>query len=287
MGDKYTSIDGRVYLSGTQALVRLPMAQARRDQTAGLNTGGFISGYRGSPLAPYDLQLQQQSRLLDRYGIVFQPAINEDLAASAVWGTQQLGLSPGATRDGVFSIWYGKGPGVDRSGDVFKHANAAGSSRHGGLLCLAGDDHAAKSSTLPHQSEHAFAAALIPVLFPSSVHEFIDRGLLGLARSRYSSCWVGMKLIADTVETTAAVDIDKERRLYSVPEDFAMPAAGLNLRWPADRWSQEHKTARAQGLRRHGFCLRQSHRSRCPRFGEGPPRHGRIGSRLRERSCPL
>ncbi len=254
MADKYASTEGRIYLSGTQALVRLPMAQARRDQRAGLNTGGFIAGYRGSPLAAYDIQLQQQSRLLDQHGIVFQPAVNEDLAASAVWGTQQLGLSPGATRDGVFSIWYGKGPGVDRSGDVLKHANAAGSSRYGGVLCLAGDDHAAKSSTLPHQSEHAFAAALIPVLFPSSVHEFIDMGLLGLAMSRYSGCWVAMKLIADTVETTAAVDIGGETRQYLIPEDFAMPAGGLNLRWPDDRWSQDMRLQEHKGYAALAFA---------------------------------
>ena len=254
MGDKYTSTDGRIYLSGTQALVRLPLAQARRDRKAGLDTGGFIAGYRGSPLAAYDIQLQQQSRLLDQHGIVFQPAVNEDLAASAVWGTQQLGLSPGATKDGVFSIWYGKGPGVDRSGDVFKHANAAGSARYGGVLCLAGDDHAAKSSTLPHQSEHAFAAALIPVLFPSSVHEFIDMGLLGLAMSRYSGCWVGMKLIADTVETTAAVDIGNEMRQYLMPADFAMPAGGLNLRWPDDRWSQDIRLQEHKGYAALAFA---------------------------------
>ena len=254
MADKYTSTDGRVYLSGTQALVRLPMVQARRDRQAGLDTGGFIAGYRGSPLAAYDIQLQQQNRLLEQYGIVFQPAVNEDLAASAVWGTQQLGLSPGAAKDGVFSIWYGKGPGVDRSGDVFKHGNAAGSSLQGGVLCLAADDHAAKSSTLPHQSEHAFASALIPVLFPSSMHEFIDMGLLGFAMSRYSGCWVGMKLIADTVETTAAIDIGNEMREYLMPADFPLPPGGLNLRWPDDRWSQDIRLQEYKGYAALAFA---------------------------------
>ncbi len=238
---KYAQEHGRIFLNGTQALVRLPMVQIKRDRAAGLNTAGFISGYRGSPLGNYDLQLQSAQKYLDEYGIVFQPGVNEDLAATAVWGSQQLHLSPGAKYDGVVGIWYGKGPGVDRSGDVLKHANAAGSARHGGVLCLAGDDHGAKSSTLPHQSDHDFMSAIIPMLYPSSIHEFIEMGLLGFAMSRYSGCWVGMKVISDTVETTAAIDLAAEARQFTIPADFEIPEAGLNLRWPDDRWQQDQR----------------------------------------------
>ena len=162
--DVYTKTSGRVLMSGIQALVRLPMVQIRRDRAAGLNTGGFVSGYRGSPLGGYDSALGRAKKYLQAHDVRVQPAINEDLAATAIWGTQQVGLWPGASKDGVFGIWYGKGPGVDRSGDVLKHANAAGTSKHGGVLCLAGDDHGAKSSSIPHQSDHAFMSAVIPVL---------------------------------------------------------------------------------------------------------------------------
>ncbi|MBB3998956.1 indolepyruvate ferredoxin oxidoreductase family protein [Aureimonas pseudogalii] len=243
---KYRAETGRVFMSGIQALVRLPIVQMRRDRAAGLNTGAFISGYRGSPLGGYDQQLMKEKAILDAEGVVFQPGVNEDLAATAVWGSQQLHLSPGARKDGVVGLWYGKGPGVDRSGDVFKHGNAAGSAALGGVLCIAGDDHGAKSSTVPHQSDHAFGAALMPVLYPSSVHEFVEMGLLGIAMSRYSGCWVGMKVIADTVETTASVDLAGERREILLPGDFDMPEGGLNLRWPDDRWSQD---ARMQSLK--------------------------------------
>src|SRR5579863_8383546 len=169
LSDVYTHRSGTIFLSGIQALVRLPLIQIARDRRAGLNTGGFISGYRGSPLGGYDIELKRAQPYLDAAGIVVKPAVNEELAATAIWGTQQLHLSPGARKDGVFAIWYAKGPGVDRSGDVLKHANAAGSARHGGVLCLAGDDHGAKSSTIPHQSDHAFMSAIIPVLYPSGV----------------------------------------------------------------------------------------------------------------------
>src|SRR5690606_2036997 len=169
--DKYLLESGRVYLSGTQALVRLPMQQQARDRAAGLNTAGFISGYRGSPLGALDQALWQAKSHLKAREIVFQPGVNEDLAATACWGTQQVNLYQDATHEGVFSMWYGKGPGVDRSMDVFKHANAAGTSRHGGVLVLAGDDHAAKSSTVAHQSEHNLMSAGIPVLYPANVQE--------------------------------------------------------------------------------------------------------------------
>ncbi len=173
LDDKYTAESGSVFMTGTQALVRLPMAQIRRDRAAGLNTAAFVTGYRGSPLGAYDQQLAHAKKYLDPFDVRFQPGINEDMAATAIWGTQQVPLSDKANRDGVVGYWYGKGPGVDRCGDVFKHGNAAGSSAHGGVLCLAGDDHSAKSSTLPHQSDHAFMAAVMPVfvsLINSRVH---------------------------------------------------------------------------------------------------------------------
>ncbi len=252
--DKYTATEGTVFLSGTQALVRLPLTQVRRDRAAGLNTAAFISGYRGSPLGGLDQQLWRAAEHLAAHDVVFQPGVNEDLAATAVWGSQQLHLSPGARRQGVVGLWYGKGPGVDRSGDVFKHGNAAGSAPHGGVLCLAGDDHGAKSSTLPHQSDHEFMAALMPMLYPSSVQEFLEMGLLGIAMSRYSGCWVGMKVIADTVETTSVVDLAQEARDFVLPGDFEMPPGGLNLRWPDDRWTQDHRLQNHKGFAAIAFA---------------------------------
>jgi indolepyruvate ferredoxin oxidoreductase len=239
LDQKYTQSTGHVFLTGIQALVRLPMAQIRRDRAAGLNTAGFISGYRGSPLGGYDQQLFAARKHLEQYNIKFQPGVNEDLAATAIWGSQQLNLSPGAKYDGVVGIWYGKGPGVDRCGDVFRHGNTAGSAKNGGVLVLAGDDHGAKSSTVPHQSDHAFISALMPYLYPSSIHEMIEMGLLGIAMSRYSGCWVGMKVITETVETTAEIDLTDEMTPFVIPTDFEMPPGGLNLRWPDDRYQQD------------------------------------------------
>lgn len=246
LDDKYTAHTGRAFMTGTQALVRLPMTQMRRDRAAGLNTAAFISGYRGSPIGGYDLELMRAKAHLDSHDVTFQPGLNEDLAATAIWGSQQVGLSDQANRDGVVGIWYGKGPGVDRSGDVFKHANAAGSAALGGVLAIAGDDHTCKSSTVPHQSDHAFMSAIMPVLYPSSVHEFLEYGLLGIAMSRYSGCWVGMKVISDTIETTSVVDLAQEARQFVTPTDFEMPDGGLNIRWPdaplvQDGRLQEHK----------------------------------------------
>ncbi|WP_153099188.1 indolepyruvate ferredoxin oxidoreductase family protein [Paraburkholderia hayleyella] len=239
LDDKYTVERGRAYMSGIQALVRLPMLQQERDHAAGLNTAGFISGYRGSPLGGLDLSLWKAKAHLAAHRIVFQPGINEDLAATAVWGSQQVNLYPGARYDGVFSMWYGKGPGIDRSGDVFKHGNSAGSSAHGGVLVLAGDDHAAKSSTLAHQSEHVLKACGLPVLFPSNVQEYLDFGLHGWAMSRYSGLWVAMKCVTDVVESSASVDIDPHRLRIVLPTDFALPEAGLNIRWPDPPLVQE------------------------------------------------
>jgi indolepyruvate ferredoxin oxidoreductase len=239
LDDKYTLERGRAYMSGVQALVRLPMLQQQRDQAAGLNTAGFISGYRGSPLGTLDQHLWKAKKHLAGHQVVFQPGVNEDLAATAVWGSQQVNLYPSAKYDGVFSMWYGKGPGVDRTGDVFKHANSAGSSPHGGVLVLAGDDHAAKSSTLAHQSEHIFKACGLPVLFPSNVQEYLDFGLHGWAMSRYSGLWVAMKCVTDVVESSASVDIDPHRTQIVLPTDFAMPEGGLNIRWPDPPLVQE------------------------------------------------
>jgi indolepyruvate ferredoxin oxidoreductase len=242
LDDVYTKSEGTVFLNGIQALVRLPLVQIARDRAAGLNTGGFIAGYRGSPLGGYDLALAKAKRHLEKAGVVVRTAVNEELAATALAGTQQLGLSPGARHDGVFGLWYGKGPGADRTGDAFKHGNAMGSSPLGGVLCIVGDDHGAKSSTIPHQSEHTFAASTIPVLYPSSVHEFVRFGLLGIAMSRYSGGWVAMKTIADTVESTATVDVTADLDCeIKLPTDFAIPEGGLNYRWPDDRWTQDHR----------------------------------------------
>ena len=241
LDQKYTQETGQVFLTGTQALVRLPMAQIRRDRAMGLNTAGFISGYRGSPLGGYDQQLFAARKHLEQYNVKFQPGVNEDLAATAIWGSQQLSLSPGAQYDGVVGIWYGKGPGVDRCGDVFRHANAAGSAKNGGVLCLAGDDHGAKSSTVPHQYDHALMSALMPYIYPSSIHEMIEMGLLGIAMSRYSGCWIGMKVITETVETTAEIDLTDEMKPFVIPTDFEMPPGGLNIRWPDDRFEQDRR----------------------------------------------
>ncbi len=239
LDDKYTLERGRVFMTGTQALIRLPMMQRQRDLKAGLNTAGFISGYRGSPLGSVDQTAAKARKHLEAHHVRFHPGVNEDLAATSIWGTQQVNLFPGAKYDGVFSIWYGKGPGVDRSGDVFKHANAAGTAKHGGVLVLAGDDHAAKSSTNAHQSEHILKACGTPVLYPASVQEYLDYGLHGWAMSRYTGLWVAMKCVTDVVESGATVDIDPDRVQIVLPEDFAMPEGGLNIRWPDGILEQE------------------------------------------------
>ena len=239
LDDKYTLDQGRAYMSGTQALVRLPMLQKMRDQRNGLNTAGFISGYRGSPLGALDQALWKAKAHLKTNDIVFQPGLNEDLAATSVWGTQQVTLYPDAKYDGVFGMWYGKGPGVDRSMDVFKHANSAGTSRHGGVLVLAGDDHGAKSSTVAHQSEHDFQSAGLPVLYPANVQEYLDYGLHGWAMSRYSGLWVAMKCVTEVVESSASIEIDPDRTQILLPEDFELPADGLNIRWPDPPLVQE------------------------------------------------
>jgi len=237
--DKWTLERGRVYMSGTQALLRLAMLQRRRDELAGRNTAGFITGYRGSPLGSVDQTAWRAKKHLERHHVRFQPGLNEDLAATSVWGTQQVNMFAGARYDGVFAMWYGKGPGVDRCGDVFKHANAAGTSPFGGVLALAGDDHGAKSSTLPHQSDHIFKACMIPVLYPATVQEYLDLGLHGFAMSRFAGVWVGVKTVTEVVEASASVVVDPERVEIVLPADFAAPPGGMNIRWPDTPLDQE------------------------------------------------
>ncbi len=244
LDDKYTLDSGRVFLTGIQALVRLPLMQRQRDVANGLNTGCFISGYRGSPLGALDQQLWQAKPFIEKNHIHFEPGVNEDLAATAVWGSQQLNLFPDANYDGVFSMWYAKGPGVDRSGDVLRHGNFAGSSKHGGVLLLAGDDHTCKSSTTAHQTEFGFKDAMIPVLNPSGVQEFLDMGIHGWAMSRYSGCWVAFKVVAETADTSASVYVDPVRIKPIIPNDFDMPQDGLNIRWPDEPLAQEERLHR-------------------------------------------
>ncbi len=272
LDDKYARNEGRVFITGTQALVRLPMMQRQRDLAAGLNTAGFVTGYRGSPLGGLDQAMWRAKSFMKANHVHFQPGVNEDLAATSVWGSQQLKLFEGARYDGVYAMWYGKGPGVDRCGDVFKHGNMAGTAPHGGVLLLAGDDHAAKSSTVPHQSEHAFMGAMIPVLNPSGVQEFLDLGLYGWAMSRFSGCWVAFKCVAETAESSASVYVDPHRIQFARPNDFEMPPGGLSIRWP-DHWTdqefrlQRYKIYAALAFARANKLDRIVIDSPNPRFG--------------------
>lgn len=239
LDDKYALDTARAYMTGIEALVRLPMLQHQRDQSAGLNTAAFISGYRGSPLGGVDQALWKARPWLDQHNVHFQPGLNEDLAATAVWGSQQTNLFAGARYDGVFGMWYGKGPGVDRSMDVIKHANAFGTSRYGGVLAVAGDDHACKSSTLPHQSEHMFIGASVPVLSPCNVQEVLDLGVFGWELSRYSGCWVALKAITENMDSAISADLNPNRITIVTPEEFQLPADGLHARWPDKPLEQE------------------------------------------------
>ncbi|MGZ9074005.1 MAG: indolepyruvate ferredoxin oxidoreductase family protein, partial [Rhodoplanes sp.] len=232
LADKYDLGKSPVFVTGYQAIIRLCLMQKERDRRAGLNTAGYVTGYRGSPLGGLDQQFQRAETLLQANDIHFHGGLNEDLAATALWGSQQAELRGEGKFDGVFGIWYGKGPGVDRSGDVFRHANSAGTSKHGGVLALMGDDHTAESSTTAHQSEFNFVNVVIPVLNPAGVQEIIDYGLYGWAMSRYTGAWVGLKCMHDTVESTAVVDGDLDRVNIVIPGDdlFQMPPGGLNIR---------------------------------------------------------
>ncbi|HEY2890645.1 MAG TPA: indolepyruvate ferredoxin oxidoreductase family protein [Dongiaceae bacterium] len=251
LDDKYKLESGRVFITGTQALVRLPMMQRQRDLASGLNTACYVTGYRGSPLGGVDLAMWQAKKFLKENHIQFQPGVNEDLAATAVWGSQQLDLFGDSRYDGVFSMWYGKGPGVDRSGDVLRHGNLAGTAKHGGVLLLAGDDHTCKSSTTAHQSEYAFMDAGIPVLNPAGVQEFLDMGLYGWAMSRYSGCWIAFKVVAETVDSTASCYVDPHRIDIRIPDDYAMPPEGLNIRWPQSSFASAQALEQEMRLHKH------------------------------------
>ncbi len=238
LDDKFDLSKDRIFVSGAQAIVRMLLMQRERDRLAGLNTAGFVSGYRGSPLGGLDLQLWKARKQLEQSNIVFQPGLNEELAATACWGSQQTELLGEGKHDGVFALWYGKGPGVDRSGDVFRHANLAGSSKHGGALALMGDDHMAESSTVAHATEFLFVDTMVPILNPAGVQELIDYGLYGYALSRFAGTWAAVKCVKDNVESTASVDASIERVQIELPE-FEMPPGGLNVRHEIDQLGQE------------------------------------------------
>jgi indolepyruvate ferredoxin oxidoreductase len=261
LDERYTLEQGRILVSGTQALVRLPMLQRQRDLAAGLNTAGYVSGYRGSPLAGFDREMARAKKHLRDSHVVFHPGLNEDMAATAVWGTQQTSLFEGVRYDGVFALWYGKGPGVDRSMDVIRHANAVGTDPNGGVLLLVGDDHGAVSSTLPHQSEHNLASAMVPLLAPAGVQEYIAMGLAGIAMSRFSGLWVGFKCQTELVECSATVEVKADAPAFVQP-DHPRPADGLSARWPdgphAMEKRLEHKLAAAQAFARANGLDRMS-----------------------------
>ena len=271
---RYTRASGRVYLTGVQALVRLPLLQRERDAAAGLRTAGFISGYRGSPLGTYDMALWQAKPLLEAQHIRFEPGVNEDLAATAVWGSQQANLLAGPRYDGVFAIWYGKGPGVDRSCDALKHGNYAGAAPRGGVLVLCGDDPGAKSSSIAHQSEPALVHCGIPILNPADVQEYLDLGLYGFAMSRYAGAWVAMKCLTDTVDSARSVALGPDRARVALPGDFE-PPPGLHIGWQNLPLAVERRLyqqrlpavqafARANGLDRVAFPAGPA---RAPRLG--------------------
>ncbi|GAU82846.1 indolepyruvate ferredoxin oxidoreductase family protein [Bosea sp. BIWAKO-01] len=241
LDDKYDLSKQQIFLTGTQAIARMLMVQRERDRRAGLSTAGFVSGYRGSPLGGLDQQLLRAGKQLKASDIVFQPGLNEDLAATAVWGTQQAELQGEGKHDGVFALWYGKGPGVDRSGDVFRHGNMAGTSPHGGVICLMGDDHTAESSTNAHQTEFVFVDRMMPILNPAGVQEIMDYSLHGIALSRFASVWVGIKCVKDNIESTASVDGSVDRVKIVSPIDFVMPPGGLSIRRELDFVDQEKR----------------------------------------------
>lgn len=272
LDDKYTLECGRAYLTGVEALVRLPMLQQQRDRARGLNTAGFISGYRGSPIGGYDNALWRAAAHLDRHNIHFQPGVNEELASTALMGSQQVNLFEGAKYDGVFGLWYGKGPGLDRAMDSIKHANNAGSSKHGGVLVVVGDDHMAKSSTLAFQSEPMFIGASMPVLNPANVQDILDFGLIGWAMSRYSGCWVGIKTTPENMDAAISAEIHPDRVPLHEPTDFEMPAGGVHCRWPdpfldQEKRLQEVKLKAAQAFARANKIDRTVIECSQPRLG--------------------
>ena len=238
LNDRFDLTKSPVLLNGTQALVRLMLMQKARDTAVGLNTAGYVTGYRGSPLGAVDMQMHRAERFLKAADVTFKEGLNEDLAVTALWGSQQAELRGEGRYDGVFGLWYGKGPGVDRSGDAMKHANMAGTSPHGGVLMAMGDDHTGESSTVLHQSEWAMIDAYMPVVSPAGVQEILDYGLYGFALSRFSGLWVGLKTMKDTVEVTSVVDGRPDRMSFVVPE-IDMPEGGLNIRLADTPHAQE------------------------------------------------
>lgn len=273
--DKYELNEGMAFMSGLQALARIPIVMRRRDEARGYNTAGFISGYRGSPLGGYDLELNRAKKYLKEANVKFHYGLNEDLAATSIWGTQQIHLMPGGSEyEGVFGIWYGKSPGVDRSGDVMRHANAYGTAPKGGVLAIFGDDHACKSSTLPCQSDHALYAMQIPQLYPASVAEFVEYGVLGIEMSRYSGCWVGLKVTSENVETSGTVDLSRENIPIEHPteDEFKMPPGGVHIRMndkPRDvDWRlQNYKLFACHAFARKNKIDRTMIDSKKPKFG--------------------
>ncbi|MCW8868746.1 MAG: pyruvate ferredoxin oxidoreductase, partial [Marinobacter sp.] len=269
--DRYLRESGRVFLTGTQALVRIPLMQAALDRKQGLNTAGLVSGYRGSPLGAVDQALWQAKDLLDENRIDFVPAINEDLAATIMLGTQQVETDEDRQVEGVFGLWYGKGPGVDRAGDALKHGTTYGSSPHGGVLVVAGDDHGCVSSSMPHQSDVAFMSFFMPTINPANIAEYLEFGLWGYALSRYSGCWVGFKAISETVESAASVEIPPAPD-FVTPDDFTAPESGLHYRWPDLPGPQletriEHKLAAVQAFARANRIDRCLFDNKEARFG--------------------
>jgi len=272
LDDKFLLTEGRVFITGVQALLRVLMDQHRLDTAAGLNTAGFVSGYRGSPLGGLDQQAHRAEAHLKAAEVVFKEGLNEDLAATAVWGSQQANLFPGARYDGVFGMWYGKAPGVDRTGDAFRHANFAGVWPKGGVLAVAGDDHTCKSSTLPSQSEYAFQDFEMPVLSPGDVQEVLDYGLLGYALSRFSGLWVALIALADTMDSGATIDVSLDRHRFVLPENVRMPAGGLGIRLK-DQPLEKERRLRTQKIPA-ALAFARANRIDRVMLGGGRPRLG-------------
>ena len=277
LADKYDLETPYVFVSGTQALVRLCLLQAEIDRRAGLNTAGYVSGYRGSPLGSIDLQFEQATTVLEAANVTFAPALNEDLAATALWGTQQANLHGEGKYDGVFGIWYGKGPGVDRTGDVFRHANLAGTADKGGVLALMGDDHGGESSTVCHQSEYAMMDVMIPVLNPANLEEMVDFGLHGWALSRFASVWCGIKCVKDNIESTASVTLTPDSFHTHLPNDFEMPMGGLGIRRADHRHDQEQRL-HAHKMRAVNAYVRANKLDRVTVIGGKTPRFGIVST---------
>jgi len=275
--DRYDLSQSRIFVNGAQAVTRLALMQHARDVAAGLDTAGYITGYRGSPLGGLDLQLQMAGEVLNKHSIIFQPGVNEDLAATALWGSQMAELRGKGKHDGVFGIWYGKGPGVDRSGDAFRHANHAGTSKHGGVIALMGDDHTCESSTSAHQSEFAFVDAMMPVLNPAGLQEIIDYGLYGWALSRFAGVWSGIKCVKDNIEQTASIDASLDRVKIILPEEFEMPAGGLNIRLGDAALAKEERLHRFKRPAMLAFA-RANKIDRIILEGGGAPRLGIVAA---------